>query len=297
MPVTLRATVATSVLAATFLLAAVFVDQLAGMTTPRAFWPVFWSSALLFFASMADRQWGRVMLGVQAGLVVLLWPVLLVPGPSELDPVGRPETAVGLAVAYAIGHAVAVVLAFLPASTAHIRAAGRRELSPVVRKCVLIAHVTSSVAWLGIITAQGSLGITAVTTKDPGLARSMFSAMLVIDSTFLGPAAFLAFFSGITLAVGTRWGLLRRWWVTAKFATMLVLMVLPNIAWQDVPVDGLALAEAGRPLGEIRDALGATPYLAMISPMLALFAVILSITKPWGMTPLGRRRRATAVAA
>jgi hypothetical protein len=120
----------------------------------------------------------------------------------------------------------------------------------------------------------------------------LFTAMLVIDGTFLGPAAFCALFTGIVLAAGTRWGLLRRWWVAAKFATMLVLMVLPIIAWQDIPVDGLALAEAGRPITEIRAALGATPYLAMLSPALAVFAVIVSITKPWGLTALGRRHQA-----
>ncbi|MFC0105860.1 hypothetical protein [Kibdelosporangium aridum] len=290
MPFTLRAAVAVSYVAAMSMIAAMLVEQFAGAATRTAFWPVFWSSALVFFAAMADRQWGRGMLAVQAALTLLLSPVLLFPSPSELDPVARPDVAVALAVACAAGQVVAVVLAFSPPSTAYVRTAGRRELSPSQRKSVLVVHVTSSVAWLGIITVQGSLGITAVTTDDPAVAQSMFTTMLVIDGTFLGPAAFLAFFTGIVLAVGTRWGLLRRWWVAAKFATMLILMVLPIIAWQDVPVDGYALADAGHPLSEIRTALGATPYLAMISPVLAVFAVILSISKPWGLTPLGRRQ-------
>jgi hypothetical protein len=274
------------------LLAAMLVEQFAGAPSRTAIWPVFWSAALLFFAAMVDRGWGRTMLAVQAALTVLLSPVLVFAEPSELDPVRRPDVAVGLALACAAVQMVAVTLAFLPPSTACIRATARRELSPPVRKSVLVVHVTTSVAWLGIITVQGSLGITAVSADDAGMARALFTAMLVIDGTFLGPAAFCALFTGIVLAAGTRWGLLRRWWVAAKFATMLVLMVLPIIAWQDIPVDGLALAEAGRPITEIRAALGATPYLAMLSPALAVFAVIVSITKPWGLTALGRRHQA-----
>ncbi len=71
---------------------------------------------------------------------------------------------------------------------------------------------------------------------------------------------------------------------------MLMLMVLPIVAWQDIPVDGHAVAEAGRPLAEVRATLGVTPYLAMVSPALAVFAVVLSIVKPWGLTPLGHRQ-------
>ncbi|MFB4314977.1 hypothetical protein [Actinomadura sp. 21ATH] len=291
MPITLRAATAVSVLAAALLAAAMLVEQRAGAAVRAAFWPAFWSAALLFFAAMADRRWGRTMLAVQAALTVLLSPVLVFAEPSELDPAHRPDAAVRLALACAAAQILAVALAFLPPSNAHIRTAARRELSPPVRKGVLVVHVTSSVAWLGIITVQGSLGITAVSAGDAGTARALFTAMLVIDGTFLGPAAFCALFSGIVLAAGTRWGLLRRWWVAAKFATMLVLMVLPIIAWQDVPADGLALAEAGRTGAEIRAALGATPYLAMVSPALAVAAVILSITKPWGPTPLNRRHR------
>ncbi|MFC9975784.1 hypothetical protein ACFVH6_33330 [Spirillospora sp. NPDC127200] len=73
---------------------------------------------------------------------------------------------------------------------------------------------------------------------DVGMARAMFTAMLVIDGTFLGPAAFCALFTGVVLA------------------------------------------DAGRPMAEIRSVLGATPYLAMISPALAVFVVVLSIIKP-----------------
>ncbi|MEW2354628.1 hypothetical protein [Spirillospora sp. NPDC029432] len=294
MPFTLHTARAVSVLAAALLFAAALVEQFAGAAVRAAIWPVFWSASLLFFAAMADRRWGRTMLAVLAVLTVPLSPVLVFAEPSELDPMRRPDLAVRLALACAAAQILAAILAFLPPSTAHARSAARRELSPRVRKSVLVVHVTTSVAWLGIITVQGSLGITAVTAGDAGTARALFTAMLVIDGTFLGPAAFCALFTGIVLAAGTRWGLLRRWWVAAKFAAMLVLMVLPVIAWQDVPIDGLALAEEGRPVTEIRAMLGATPYLAMISPALAVSAVVLSITKPWGPTPLGRRVRLRA---
>ncbi|MFI0410799.1 hypothetical protein [Actinomadura sp. 3N508] len=293
MPLTLRAAVAVSVLAALLPNAAMLLDQFAGAPLRTAFWPLMWSAALLFFAAMADRQWGRTMLAVQAGLTVLMSSTLVFAEPGELDTLERTDAAVRLALASAAGQIIAAALAWLPPSTAYVRGARSRELSPRVRKIVLVVHVTSSVGWLGIITVQGTLGITAVTADDPGMAGAMFTAMLFIDAVFLGPAAFLALFSGIVLAAGTRWGLLRRWWVATKFVLMLVLMVLPISAWQAVPVDGHALVEAGRPMADIRDALGATPYLAMISPVLALSAVILSTTKPWGQTALGRRTRPT----
>lgn len=127
------------------------IEQLAGAEARVVGWPLLWSLMLAFFAAMTQpgRQWGRMMLVVLAGLTPLLLPVLVFRQPTELDRVQRPEAVVSLALAAVAVQCVGAVLAFLPPSTAYVQTLRRkvREISPLLRKNVLVVHVLSSVAW------------------------------------------------------------------------------------------------------------------------------------------------------
>ena len=283
-PVTLTAAAASTTAAAALLLTGMLIEQAAGAPLRHVGWPAFWALLLGFFAAMTyqGRLWGRVTLAALVGVVLLQLPVLVYRSPGLLEPFERPAVVVDVMLTAVALHVVGAVLALLPAPVTH------GQISPRLRGILLPLHTVTTVAWIGMITVQGVLGVTAATTDERPVAESMFTAMLVIDGVFLGPMAFLAFFSGLALALGTRWGLVRRWWLAVKFGVVLVLMVLPIVAWQDIPEHGRQMITDGLPLGDIQAALGAVPLLSLVSPALAVGIAVLSVRKPWGLTPYGR---------
>ncbi|MCP3803912.1 hypothetical protein NLX83_32055 [Allokutzneria sp. A3M-2-11 16] len=283
-PVTLTAAAACTTAAAALLLTGMLIEQAAGAPLRHVGWPAFWALLLGFFAAMTfqGRLWGRVTLAALVGLVLLQLPVLVHRSPGLIEPFERPAVVVDVMLTAVALHVIGAVLALLPAPVT------RGQISLRLRGILLPLHTVTTVAWIGMITVQGVLGVTAATTASRPIAESMFTAMLVIDGVFLGPMAFLAFFSGLALALGTRWGLFRRWWLAVKFGVVLVLMMLPVIAWQDVPEHGSQLLADGASLGSVQAALGAVPHLSLISPALAVAVAVLSVRKPWGLTPHGR---------
>jgi hypothetical protein len=61
-----------------------------------------------------------------------------------------------------------------------------------------------------------TLGITGLASPDPELIRAGYLAMGLLADAVLLPPALAAPITGILLALGTRWGLARHWWVTVK---------------------------------------------------------------------------------
>jgi hypothetical protein len=61
-----------------------------------------------------------------------------------------------------------------------------------------------------------TLGITGLASPDPELIRAGYLAMGLLADAVLLPPALPAPITGILLALGTRWGLARHWWVTVK---------------------------------------------------------------------------------
>jgi hypothetical protein len=168
-------------------------------------------------------------------------------------------------------------------------APARRRLSPRTRRLALLTHVIASVSWLGLDVGLLTLSVTGQISDDPETVRAAYVAMDVFGDTLLIPVALLTLATGILLSVGTRWGLLRYYWVLVK----LVLTLGAGTATIFALRPGLDDAA--------RDALGTPPVVGghatsvLAAPCVALslymFMTVLSIYKPWGMTPFARRRR------
>ncbi|WP_084735691.1 hypothetical protein [Actinophytocola xinjiangensis] len=169
------------------------------------------------------------------------------------------------------------------------RPARRIGLMPQpVRRTVLVLHVMTAVGWLGVTFADLALGATALTTDSPELQHSMLNALGVIADVVLIPIAWIAFATGLLLALGTKWGLVRHKWVLTKFllTTVVVLLttfsLVPELqsrrdavettaADQLVTLDDMALVSAG-----------------IVSTSVYTICVLLSVVKPWGRTRWGR---------
>lgn len=144
------------------------------------------------------------------------------------------------------------------------------------RKCALVAHIVAVGAWIGIDAVLGVLTVTALVTGDPAVRATSLQALPLFAVWPMLTAALLALATGVVLGLGTKYGLLRYWWVAAKLAVTVLMAVLILVALRP------AVGEAAR---EQRILL----YPVVVAPALLLFAVVLSVFKPWGRIRTGRR--------
>jgi hypothetical protein len=169
-------------------------------------------------------------------------------------------------------------------------------LAPPVRKTVLVIHVLASAAWIGIDVLVGVLVIAGWVSDDPA-TRSL--AYRTLGTFVAGPmlaAALACLASGVVLGLGTRWGLIRYWWVAVKLVLnlgmcVLVLFVLtPSLG--PVRQFGEALAVDAKAGGDVSQLF----FPPAVSLTLLTFATILSVFKPWGRMRGGRAApRVTAI--
>jgi hypothetical protein len=113
------------------------------------------------------------------------------------------------------------------------------------------------------------------------------------------PFSFIALGSGIVLGLGTKWGVLRHGWVTAKLV-MLVVIILTGALVVRPSMDHL-IAATSAPAPAAKPGLGSSQWepaaAAASNIVLAAVAVVVAIFKPGGRlrrrTRPRPRRRAT----
>jgi HAMP domain-containing protein len=166
-----------------------------------------------------------------------------------------------------------------------------------VRKSVLLVHILAGAAWFGIDLALGVLVFTALLTADPQVAGT---SLQVLETFAVWPmfiASVLCLLSGTVLGLGSKYGLVRHWWVAVKLAVNVLMCVLIMVALRpglgEAADTGRQLA-AGNPAAEVpADLLG--PVL--VAPTLLLIAYLLSVFKPWGRIRTGGGERQAAAGA
>lgn len=163
------------------------------------------------------------------------------------------------------------------------------RLTPLVRKALLVLHIIASISWIGIDIALLVLLLTARSSDDPALVVSGFNAIGMIVPAAVPPLSLTILVSGLILGLGTRWGLVRYWWVFVKLLLSLIMTTL--VFFSLVPtVRGIAvLSTTGMSADSVRASLGELPTMLLFPPSVSLLmlsvAAILSIFKPWQRTP------------
>lgn len=161
--------------------------------------------------------------------------------------------------------------------------ARRWRLGTRTRKGVLIIHIASAGSWLGIDIAMAVLIFTAVFTNDDRTKALSYQALGLFAVWSLLILGLVCLVSGIVLGLGTKYGLVRYWWVATKLALNLLLTALVLISLRGEIVDK---AEQGRQflageqvtLAEVGDLL----FPPIVSPTLLLIAMVIAVFKPWG---------------
>jgi hypothetical protein len=161
-------------------------------------------------------------------------------------------------------------------------------MTPPVRKLALSAHLTFSVGWIGAVLAYLALGVSAVTSQDVQTVRAAWTAMELTGWYVIVPLAIASLLTGLVMAVGTKWGLFRHYWVLISFvltvfATVVLLLHMPTVS----SMADVAQAAEGAKLDELGGDLG-HPGIGLL---VLLVIQVLNLYKPPGMARYGWRKQ------
>jgi hypothetical protein len=164
-------------------------------------------------------------------------------------------------------------------------------MTPRLRKFALTGHVTTSVGLLGSIAAFLALATTGLNSQDTQTVRAAYLAMNLVTQFVIVPLAVASLLTGLIQSLGTPWGLFRHYWVLAKlsltaFATAILLVKLKMIGY----AANLA-AEIILPRTELSAVGMELRFHAAAGLLVLLVPAVLSIYKPRGLTPYGRRKQ------
>ncbi len=162
-----------------------------------------------------------------------------------------------------------------------------RRLSQRARKVWLTLHVGISVGWLGLSLAMTALAITGLLAETHAVRHGAYELMHIFDLTIVIPSVVLSIITGVVVALGTHWGLLKHWWVLVK---LVIALGIPAFA---AVVENRWVRElAARSQDPAAQPGGLGVALAVC---MACFAALLwttttlSVVKPWGRTRWGRK--------
>lgn len=157
-----------------------------------------------------------------------------------------------------------------------------RRLGIRTRRAVLIAHIASAGVWLGIDVVMAVFIVTALATDDAGLRALCF---LALDRFAVWPllvTGLVCLVTGVILGWGSKWGLVRYWWVAIKLVLNVILTGLVLVALRGAVAEAAGQALrwiAGQPANL---AVGDLIYPPIVSPAALMIAMTLSVAKPWG---------------
>jgi len=156
------------------------------------------------------------------------------------------------------------------------------------RRAVLILHIVACGAWIGIDVMVAVLVWTGRFGADADVRGLAYRALAAFVVWPMLTAGLVSLVSGVVLGLGTKWGLVRYWWVAVKLVLNVVLCTLIVFALEP----GMdAVAAYGRDLAagaETPSVISTLFFPPAVSLTALTFATVLSVAKPWGR--LNRRR-------
>lgn len=147
---------------------------------------------------------------------------------------------------------------------------------------MLVVHIVAAGAWIGIDVVMAVLVFTALLTDKVATAAVSYQALELFAIWPLALTGLVCLASGVTLGLGTKYGLVRYWWVTTKLVINVVFVALVPLSLQSTVTEAAA---AGRQFTD--GALVTVPttdllFPPIVSPLGLLIAFVLAVYKPWG---------------
>lgn len=160
-----------------------------------------------------------------------------------------------------------------------------RKLSGRGRKGVLVVHIGSAGAWIGIDIVLAVLIFTAMLTDEAEVAATSLRALELFAVWPMLASSLVCLTSGVVLGLGSKYGLVRYWWVAAKLvinvgmSALIVFALRPGLG--EAAVYGEQLAAGNTAAGMPSSLL----FPPIVSPTLLLIALVLSVLKPRARIP------------
>ena len=160
-------------------------------------------------------------------------------------------------------------------------------LRPNISKLNLISHITFSIGWIGAVTVFLVLAITGLINQDIVVSRAAYIAIELSAVYVIVPFCLASFFTGVVQAVGTKWGLLKHYWIAVKL--FLTLGVTVFLLLHLKPIKYLAGIASGTPLAYTQEYSLRVQAIAQAGAAILLLLAIttISIYKPWGRIRFG----------
>src|SRR5918911_4949739 len=117
------------------------------------------------------------------------------------------------------------------------------RLGARTRKGVLVVHIVSDGVWMGIDVVMAVFIFTALLVDDDNTKALCFLALELFAVWPLLTTGLICLASGIVLGLGTKWGLIKYWWVAIKLVLNIVLVALVPVALRPEVIEK---AEQGR---------------------------------------------------
>jgi hypothetical protein len=154
---------------------------------------------------------------------------------------------------------------------------------------VLAVHLVASVGWVGAACAYIALDVTASITRSDATLRAMYLSMDRIARWAILPLALASLATGVLIALGTRWGLLRHHWVVVSLILTSVATIVLVRELGVIASFARVAADPGSRTGDVRS-LGTTLGHSIGGLVVLLVILVLNVYKPAGVTRYGRRR-------
>jgi len=100
-----------------------------------------------------------------------------------------------------------------------------RRLPRPLRRPLLTLHIVASVGLLGAVSASLAIAVRAATTDDAALADAAYDLLAMSSAVFGIPLSVVALGTGLAMAIGGPWSVLRTPWVTAKLVLLASVML------------------------------------------------------------------------
>jgi Predicted integral membrane protein (DUF2269) len=160
----------------------------------------------------------------------------------------------------------------------------------------LAAHLTFSVGWVGSAAAYLALAIV-VRNGDPQTMQAGWIAMDITGWYVIVPLAVASLLTGVVMAVGTKWGLFRHYWVVfslvlTSMATLVLILHMPDVS---VLADVAREAERGATGPENQHLVARLSRSDLLHPAVGLIVLlviqVMNVYKPRGLTRYGWRKQ------
>lgn len=163
-------------------------------------------------------------------------------------------------------------------------------MSPALRKFALAVHLTVSVGWIGAVAGYLALDVTVATSQDPQMLRAAWIAMGMIALWIIVPLAVASLLTGLVMALGTKWGLIRHWWVLISFLLTVVATVVLLSETRVISRSAALAADSVTSTAQLVGLPSTLPH--SIGGLVVLLVIqVLNVHKPQGMTPYGWRKQ------